>query len=213
VVHIPNGVDIDLLGDTPAPNRPSDAPFTVLYSGSIGIPNHMETYIEAACLLHARTDIPPIEFVLLGEGVRKNALMKMARDRKLTNLRFLPAVPKKEVPQIIANADLCYLQFKDSPLYQWGVSPNKLFDYLLAAKPILYAANVKTNPVQHAHAGMVLRPGDAQALADAVVQFARMNATERDAMGARGRTYVLTHHTFNTLGKTLADCLKGLRAA
>ena len=85
-----------------------------------------------------------------------------------------------------------------------------MFDYLLAAKPILYAANVKTNPVQSENAGIALKPADAKALADAVVKLAGMSEAERAAIGERGRAYVLAHHNFTTLGKKLADCLKGL---
>jgi len=214
IIVIPNGVDVELLEASPLPTtaRTSDV-FTVIYTGSIGIPNQMETLIEAAEILQKRTGIPPIQFVLVGEGIRKNALMAMAQSRMLTNMVFLPPVPKKQVAGLLAGADACYLQFKNSALYQWGVSPNKLFDYLLAAKPILYAANVTTNPVKAADAGIALPPGDAQALAEAVITLAALPESARAAMGARGRAYVLEHHNFTTLGKKLADCLKELKTA
>ena len=75
---------------------------------------------------------------------------------------------------------------------------------------MLYAANVKSNPVVAENAGIGLKPGDAEGLANAMQQLAAMPAAERAAMGSRGRTYVLAHHNFSTLGKKLADTLKGL---
>ena len=209
VVVIPNGVDTSLLEVTTEPVKKPEK-FTVLYTGTLGIPNQMETLVEAAERIQNRADAPPIQFVLVGEGIRKAALQQMATEKKLTNMIFLPSVPKNEVAALLARADAFYLQFKDCALYQWGVSPNKLFDYLLAAKPILYAANVKTNPVQSENAGIALKPADAASLADAVVKLATMPEAERAAMGERGRSYVLAHHNFTALGKKLADCLKSL---
>ena len=210
VVVIPNGVDTSILENASAEPVKKPEKFTVLYTGTIGIPNQMETFVEAAELVQNRNDVPPIQFVLVGEGIRKAALQQMAEEKSLTNMIFLPSVPKNEVAGLLARADAFYLQFKDCALYQWGVSPNKLFDYLLAAKPILYAANVKTNPVQSENAGISLKPADAKLLADAVVKLATMPEAERAAMGERGRAYVLAHHNFTALGKKLADCLKGL---
>lgn len=209
IVVIPNGVDVDLL-DAPLPPAPANPHFTVLYAGAHGIPNQLETLIEAAEILARSPDAPTVDITLVGAGISKAGLQAMAAARGLSNVRFLPPVAKHAMPALLASADACYLQFKDSPLYQWGVSPNKLFDYLLAAKPVLYAANVRTNPVVAANAGIALTPGDAPALAEAIRALAAMPAGERAAMGARGRAYVLAHHHFATLGKTLAACLRSL---
>ncbi len=238
VVIIPNGVDTDLLeplsslplqgggmgwgcsppaksaGEPPHPNLlpQGEKEFTILYAGTIGIPNQMETYIEAAAILKARPNAPKVKLRLVGEGIRKAALQTMAQELNVDDIvTFDAPVPKQQVPALLASADACYLQFKDAPLYQWGVSPNKLFDYLLAAKPVLYAANVRTNPITTANAGIPLKPGDAQGLADAIIKLASTSAEDRAAMGQRGREYVLSHHNFTTLGKKLADTLQVLK--
>lgn len=210
VLVIPNGVDQALLEkDITATPRSNDM-FTVLYAGAHGLPNQLETLIEAADILQHRAHAPAVNIILIGEGTHKVALQEMAAARGLKHVMFLPSVPKQEIAERLAGADACYLQFKDSPLYQWGVSPNKLYDYLLAAKPVLYAANVPHNPVQIANAGVSLKPGDAAALADAIIALAALPTAERSAMGARGRAYVLEHHNFTTLGVRLAAALKPL---
>lgn len=208
VIVIPNGVDTALLEQALAAPEPHEG-FEVIYAGAHGIPNQLETLIEAAAILKTR-GAHSIRITMVGDGVSKPKLQQMAQQQGLNNITFLPPVPKQQVSRLLANADACYLQFKDAPLYQWGVSPNKLFDYLLAAKPVLYAANVKSNPVVAENAGIGLKPGDAEGLANAMQQLAAMPAAERAAMGSRGRTYVLAHHNFSTLGKKLADTLKGL---
>ncbi len=206
VVAIPNGVDIHLLTPPPAAAPEADAPFTVVYAGAHGIPNQLFTLLDAALLMKDE----PVRFVFIGDGVMKPALEEKAQRHALTNVLFVPPVAKQEIAGKLAKADCFHLEFKDSPLYRYGVSPNKLYDYLLAAKPVLYGANVPTNPVLLANAGYALPPGDSAAIADAIRKLMALSPAERAAMGTRGREYVLANHDFTILGKRLADTLNGL---
>ena len=61
-------------------------------------------------------------------------------------MEFFDGVSKNKVPQVLKNSDLLYLGLKDSPLYQFGMSMNKMFDYLAAEVPIIFASNIKNNP-------------------------------------------------------------------
>ena len=206
VVVIPNGVDAALLAAPPAFEREADAPFTIVYAGAHGVPNQLDTLLSAAIALkHA-----PVRFVFIGDGICKAALMARAEAENLTNVLFVPPVAKSEIAAKLAKADAFHLEFKDAALYRFGVSPNKLYDYLLAARPVLYGANVPTNPVALAEAGMALPPGDSAALAAAIETLRAMPTPARAAMGERGRAYVLAHHDFTVLGKKLADSLREL---
>lgn len=206
IVVIPNGVDAALLAAPPAFEREADAPFTIVYAGAHGIPNQLDTLLNAAIALKNE----PVRFVFIGDGICKPALMARAQAEQLNNVLFVPPVAKQEIAAKLAKADAFHLEFKDTPLYRFGVSPNKLYDYLLAAKPVLYGANVPTNPVTLADAGYALPPGDSAALVVAIHKLMALSPAERAAMGERGRAYVLANHDFSVLGKKLADTLKSL---
>lgn len=205
ITCLPNGVTA--AEPAPAPAAHS-AQFTVLYAGAHGIANYLDTLLEAAVLLANE----PVRLRLVGDGVCKPALVAQAKARGLHNVVFEAPVPKTAMPALLAEADACYLQFRDLPLYRLGVSPNKLYDYMLAAKPVLYAANVGSNPVDKSDAGIVLPVGDARALADAIRRLSALPPAERAAMGAHGRAYVLEHHSFDRLAIRLAALLRGLVA-
>lgn len=199
---VSNGVDLQLL-DAQAVAPPTDKEhFTILYMGAMGRPNAMDTVVEAAALLQ---DEPRIAFHLVGDGVCRPQLEEMARNLKLTNVRFSPPVPKKEVAQLLAQADATIMHMADLSLYRWGISPNKLYDYLLAARPVLFASGVADNIVSQSGGGMAIPAGSAQQMADTVRKLAALPLLERQEMGRRGREFVLTHYNFGVLGQKLAN--------
>ncbi|MFM9889421.1 MAG: glycosyltransferase family 4 protein [Rickettsiales bacterium] len=208
VVVIPNGVDAQLLAPPQAFEREADAPFTIVYAGAHGVPNQLDTLLNAAIALKNE----PVRFVFIGDGICKPTLVARADAAQLSNVLFIAPVAKNDIAAKLAKADAFHLEFKDAALYRFGVSPNKLYDYLLAARPVLYGANVPTNPVVLADAGYALPPGDSAALVAAIQKLMALPEAERAAMGERGRDYVLAHHDFTVLGKTLADMLKSLNS-
>jgi glycosyltransferase involved in cell wall biosynthesis len=204
ITVIPNFVDASLLKTLPtsAPNTN----FTVLYAGAHGVANQLDTLLNAAAILQNE----PIDFIFAGDGIHKSALMEKAAALQLKHVTFEPPVPKTAMATLLGRADAFYLQFADLALYRYGVSPNKLYDYLLAAKPILYAANVGANPVSDVDAGIMLPPGDAVKLADAIRSLASMPADARVAMGARGRQHVLEQYEAKIMGTKLATLISGI---
>jgi glycosyltransferase involved in cell wall biosynthesis len=113
-----------------------------------------------------------ILFVLLGDGKEKPALMKQAAEMGLTNLLFLPPLPKSSMPQALAAADACLAVLQPLPLYS-TVYPNKVFDYMAAGRPVLLAIDgVIREVVEGAQAGLFVAPGDPESLATAVLQLA-----------------------------------------
>ena len=191
-VHlVPNGSDTSMFDpqkmDVPTARHPGK--FVALYAGAHGMSNDLEIVLQAADILRERTDI---ELVLLGDGKEKPALQEIAQEMKLTNLQFLHPVPKNEMPAALAAADACIAILKPIPLYG-TVYPNKVFDYMAAAKPVLLAMQgVIRDVIEAAGAGLSMPPGDPTALADGIIYLAD-HRDEGLAMGARGREYVQQH--------------------
>ena len=106
-------------------------------------------------------DAPEVRLVLVGNGDRKPALVESARRRGLDNVAFVDPVPKREVPAWLARADACVLPYQDNPLFA-GALPNKAFDYLGAARPIVASAPAGelTRMVERAACGVAVPPED-----------------------------------------------------
>jgi glycosyltransferase involved in cell wall biosynthesis len=163
--------------------------FIALYAGAHGMSNDLGVMLAAAEMLINRDDII---LVLLGDGKEKPALQSQARDMALTNLKFIPPIPKKEIPSALAAADACIAILKPIPLYA-TVYPNKVFDYMAAGRPVVLAMEgVIREVIMSANSGIAIPPGDPTALAEAIIYLADHPQDGID-MGLRGRAYNRNH--------------------
>ena len=198
---IPNGVGAEVLMQVPGPvpTRVQEAtrrhPFNVGFVGTLGTANALDALIGAARLLSNEE----IGFVLVGQGSDEERLRAMASD--LDNVSFTGPVPKGDVPATLEAFDLCYLGFHRSPLYRFGISPNKLFDYMAAARPIILAAAAANDPIRDADCGLTVEPDDAEALAGAILALKAQTPVERHRLGANGRAYVERAHSYARLAQ------------
>jgi glycosyltransferase involved in cell wall biosynthesis len=212
---VPNGVDPaewqDERGDLPpALDAALDVlrmrgKFVVGYAGTHGLSNALGTLLEAAALLQDR----PVAFVLVGSGPDKPALLRRALDLGLDNLHFFDPVPKTMVPALLRRFDLAYIGWRRQPLYRFGISPNKLIDYMMAARPVLHAVEAGNDPVAEAGCGLTVAPEDPRAVADGVLTLLALGAERRAALGLRGRAYALANHTYPVLGQRFLTALAG----
>ena len=114
-------------------------------------------------------------------------------------------VPKAAIPELLEAADLLYMGLRPSPLYRFGISLNKLVDYLMAARPVVCVMSAGNDPVTEASCGITVPPGHPEAIAQALRTLAGLSTTERSAMGARGRSHVLARQTYPILARQFLD--------
>lgn len=161
----------------------------ILYAGAHGISNDLPVVLSAAEELK---DDPEIRFVLVGDGKEKPNLVQQVKEKNLTNILFLPPVPKSGMAEVIAGSDACLAILKPLELYK-TTYPNKVFDYMAAGKPVLLAIDgVIREVVETASAGIFLEPGNPRSLADAAL-WIKQNPVESTEMGERGRLFVNEH--------------------
>ncbi|MEA4924854.1 MAG: glycosyltransferase family 4 protein [Syntrophomonadaceae bacterium] len=213
-IHIPNGIDIEEWEQEPdiIPlehknimfGLKADGRFIVGYAGSHGIANSLNTLLEAAEL--CKND--KIVFVMVGQGPEKGKLQKAAVNRGLNNVVFLPAVDKNAIANILNMFDACYVGFQKQPLFRFGVSPNKLMDYMMAAKPIIYAIEAGNDPVKEADCGICVPAEDPMAVSEAARRLAAMSRSERESMGRRGRDYVFKKHDYRVIAQEFLKILE-----
>lgn len=215
IVWIPNGVDLQRF-DNFEPLDPSSAAarafdeqkdkFKVVYAGAHGQANGLDTVIEAAALI-AKTE-PDIYFFLVGDGPEKVRLVRMAREQSATNITFLDPVPKSEVGAILQRSDLLLHCLKTMEVLKYGVSPNKLYDYLASSRPVIMVSNASNRVIQEARAGLVVEPDNPEALVRCILQIKQMPPEERRRLGANGRSYVERHHSIEILGEKLVRVIE-----
>ena len=211
IVWIPNGVELDGY-PAPVPPPVSDH-FTLMYFGAHGQANGLETLLRAMAELQKRPCMTHVHLRMIGDGPLKPALMELAHQLELTKVEFSNPVPKREIPIVAAQADAFVICVRDLPeLYRFGISMNKLFDYLAAARPIIMASAAANNPVDDAGAGVTVPPEDPQALAQAIERVVTMSPDERNALGRSGRRFVEQSHSFEALGARFASMLNELVA-
>jgi glycosyltransferase involved in cell wall biosynthesis len=181
----------------------------VLYTGAHGTPNALDQIFGLKEMM-PNDYACPFHFVLIGEGAAKTELIKQARDQSIDFVSFLPRVTKDIIRPCIDKADICFMSLQDSTIFRFGVSPNKLGDYFMAGKPVLYAVNAGNDPVQDAGAGISVQPYHAHQLHEALKTFCSMPAARRQEMGARGKKYALQNLEWNVLGEQYLGICKKL---
>jgi glycosyltransferase involved in cell wall biosynthesis len=205
IVWIPNGVDLNAF---PAPPPPTDRnDFTLMYFGAHGQANGLEILLQAMQAVAKAESIRPIRLRMVGDGPLKSTLIRKARELCLTNVSFEAPVPKREIPDLAAQADAFVFNLIDAPVFKYGISSNKLFDFMAGGRPIVFCSNSANNPVAEAGAGITVKPGDVQALANALIDMASLSLSRRIRMGQAARHYVEQNHNLDRLTAMLAKTL------
>ena len=168
--------------------------------------NDLNVILESASLL---ADMKNIQIVLLGDGKEKPTLMAQAKEMKLSNVTFLPSVPKTEMASALAGADACIAILK--PLEEYKTTyPNKVFDYMAAGRPVVLAIDgVIREVVESADCGIFAAPGNTEEVAEAIRKLAA-NPEQSRAMGLKGRKYLEENFSRAVIGEKLVKLLKEL---
>ncbi|MFA5065943.1 MAG: glycosyltransferase family 4 protein [Dehalococcoidia bacterium] len=217
IVYIPNGVSPELFSDTNVDlpveletaisGLKMEGKLLIVYAGAHGIANDMDTILEAARLLQDK-GLRGAYFLLVGEGPEKSRLKEVANRWALNNIGFFNPIPKKAIPGLLNACDIASIAIKRSALYNYGISLNKLWDYMISAKPIIWATNSINDPVTESSCGITVPPEDAGAMAEAIVMLCGMSKIERREMGLRGYDYVMKYHSIPVLAVQLLETIK-----
>ena len=200
-VHIPNGFNLEEMKkskelDKSISNLIPKNKFIVGYTGSLGASNAMEYLIEASNLLENNENI---HFVILGKGQHLEKLKNNAKN----NVSFLGQIDKSQIQSAISFFDVCYIGWHNHSLYRFGISPNKIFDYMYAGKPIIHSVNTTNDFVQIAEAGISIPPENPKEIANIVIEISKIEDKKLKEWGKNGKNYVEENYTFSHLTELL----------
>lgn len=191
LLWVPNGVDLQPLEGLPTPAEARAAHdletdrFVAMYTGAHGSANSLHTIVDAARLLDEQAP-GRFRILLVGDGMEKADLMERAKG--IECLQFRDAVPKQDLRTLLQAADSLILTLLDVPVFRYGVSPRKLYDYYAAGKPVVVnVAGQITREVERNGCGLAAPPEDPAALAQRMQEMAAKSDEERAEMGRRSR--------------------------
>ncbi len=166
--------------------------FVVLYAGNLGLSQGLESILAASELLGGVGDI---RFVVIGDGIGKEELMRQSATRGLTNVLFLPFQPRDRLPEVLATSDVSLV------LLRKGVTadslPSKIFSILASGRPVIASVDEGSeawNLIMRAGAGLCVAPENPPELARAILNL-KGEPRLCDRLGKNGRHWVECHHS------------------
>lgn len=208
-IHIPNGVKADEWSHPVVlPEKlksffqqmKEKYTFIVGYFGGHALSNALDILLDAAKAMEG-TDIA---FVLAGNGCEKKRLIARKQHEAIDNLYFLEPISRREIPAFVSYFDCIYMGTQDSPLYRFGICMNKLYDSLMAGKPIVCAVTATDTVIEQYKAGIRVNSGDVSGIVCAIKKLAAMDSQERRQMGLRGKKAAQENFEYHRLAKQFA---------
>jgi glycosyltransferase involved in cell wall biosynthesis len=150
-------------------------------------------------------------FVFVGDGPEKEACQRLTRRHDLHNIIFWRPVPKRSVPAVLEALDVTLFSLLDVSIFKYGLSSNKLFDYLASGRPVVSACAVEETPVSASGGGICVPPEAPRAIADALITLASLGEAGRRAIGDRGKCWVHENHDVTVLAERFLQALAQAR--
>ena len=185
------------------------------YAGSHGLPNALDVLLDAAKLLQEEPEGGAgrqVALVLVGGGHEKARLQARVEAEGLRHVSFFDAIPKAQIPALLSRFDFAYIGWQRTPIYRFGIAPNKLLDYMMAGRPILHSVEAGNDPVAEAGAGITVAPEDARAVVAGLHRLLATPAEERAAMGRRAQAFVREKHSYRALAEKFLAALQAAEA-
>lgn len=179
--------------------------FVIGYAGSMGISNALDPFIE---VIRELVGDETLHFILVGGGDLKEQYRRELSG--CSNVTIGPLLEQRAIPHFLRKCDLLYLAVHDSRVWRFGQSMNKLIDYMMAAKPVVASYSGYQSMLDEAGAGVFVPTGDRNAIIEAINHYRAMDPQEREAVGDKGRKWVLDNHSYAKLGFQYLERIRSL---
>lgn len=208
--HIPNGIDpeewaderesagIDPLVQAVIDRFRAQGRMVVGYAGNHGDTSALEVLVEAAGFVRSL----PIGFVCIGDGPYRAPLADFAEEQGVADFFvFCGALPKRQVPRFLRQMDVLYMGARHHEVYRHGVSFNKIYDYMMAGRPIIMAVDAGNDMLAEPRCGVTVPSGTPKDVAAALAKFQSMAPADRDHYGLDAKSHVLINHAYPVLAR------------
>ncbi len=207
---VPNGVALEVFREDGAKRAALRQQlglgdrFVLGYVGTHGLLQGLGSVLDAADILRGDDRI---RFLFVGHGHEREKLLKLAADRALPNVVFVPGRPREEIPGYYSVCDACLIALRKEPFLAQNFVPSKLFEIMACGRAVVASlAGEGAAMVREAGAGVVVPPEDGAALARAVTDLAEHPERTR-TYGRAGRERVQARYARRALAERYAGIL------
>jgi len=214
-IWISNGIDlvefdqykVEVTTDLGSP----DWNLTLMYVGAMGHANELFTLLDGFSAYQKIFPMGKTGLILVGAGPLKQALQRYVEKKGIKRVNWHNPLPKKKLPSILQNADAFIITVKNMPeLYRYGISMNKIFDYMASEKPTIIACSALNNPIAECGGGNVVQAGDIEGISKAIHDIECMPEYTRKNMGKLARNHVTKEYDFKNLSIRLSSFLNNM---
>jgi glycosyltransferase involved in cell wall biosynthesis len=182
-------------------NIPSNK-FIIGYAGSIGITNGLQSLISCAKKM---SNDNRIIFALLGDGDSKSFYINETKE--LQNIIFIPKVKREEVASFLALCNVLYFSSLKSKIWEYGWSPNKLIDYMMAGKPVIASYSGYQSMINEAGSGFFVPSEDSDSIMKILQKIISIPPDELEQMGDAGKKWILKNRDWNLIANQYIDLI------
>ncbi len=184
-----------------------DGKFVVGYAGIFGLAQGMEFLCRVAEELKNE---PDVHFLFVGEGPKKEEILRLKDERNLRNLTVLKEVPRRKIPEIISSFDVSLVPLRKNRLFE-GALPSKMFDSMACERPVLLSvAGEAKRVLGQAQAGLFVEPENLEQMVQSILEL-KSNSEKRRQLGKNGRRFVEENFSRKKLALKLEEELLNLK--
>lgn len=214
IYHIPHGLDIDEFDSSaslsekildPGLCKVLDSYFCVTYTGSLSRSEGLSTFVQSARYLK---DLSDLKLITVGSGNMQEQLKRIMDEEDLSNVFMLAAQPRGSIPLTLKKSEILFCGLIERKVFEYGISKNKFYDYMAAAKPIVFASSVRGSLIDIAECGITIKPGDPEEIANAIRYIYNNIDTVGKHYGQNGRAYVEQYHTVERIARQFLEAIQ-----
>lgn len=210
IIYLPNGVDLKRFDDYDQTLpleleqlfNQLEGKFIGIYIGSHGLANGLDGILDTAKIIRDNNEL--LHFLFVGDGPEKERLRQRKREEGLSNVSFLPPIAKEHIPSLLKKANIGLMSLSKAKVFQWGISSNKIFDYMAASLPIILLSDAEETPIEESGGG--IKVANSVEMAEAI-QRLFADKYLRDEMGGLARDYVMKYHSWEMLSQKFKKVL------
>ena len=184
-------------------NKKNEGNFLIGYAGGFQISNGLDYFIKAL----AKLDKTKFHCFMIGDGSEKSKIMSLA-DKLNCPVSFFDRISPNKINSFLKTMDVLYLGWLDKKLYRYGISPNKLLDYLYSGTMIIHAVPETNDLVAQANAGISVPCENIDELTQALNKALNMPLAERLNLGKNGQKFLISNLLYSELAKKFINLLK-----
>lgn len=211
---VPNGVDGMAGGESQTPPESylnvlrgarAAGRLIILYAGTVGRFDGLDALVLA---VHLANDVP-VQLLIMGRGPEEESLKRLASSLGLTNVCLLSPISRSQLQALLALVDVAYAGVGASPLYRYGISLNKLYEYMMAGACVLFAgaADVFNDLAAESGCGVSVDHAIPEDIAGGITRLYRMAPLQRAEMGRQGMDYCQRHFSYRVLAERYEKAL------